>query len=112
MTLTNVLQKAEKFELQAYRRSTDRRRISATHVAYSGSPFKHPHNRDKVILVADPFSQNTHYYEFNTEDIVLAEDLPNMVNLENESVTMVRLWVKKGALALRCTPFRVDDTRG
>ena len=112
MTLTNVLQKAEKFELQAYRRPADRRRIAETHVAYTGSPFTHPHNRDKVILVADPFSQNTFYYEFNTDDIAIAEDLPSMVNQDDESVTMVRLWVKKGALALRCTPFRVDDTRG
>ena len=110
MTLTNVLQKAGKFELQAYRRTADRRRIAETHIAYSGSPFKHPHTPDKVILVADPFSRNTFYYEFSREDIELAEDLPSIVNLENESVTMVRLWVKKGALALRCTPFRVADT--
>ena len=110
MTLTNVLQKAGKFELQAYRRPADRRRIAETHIAYTGSPFKHPHNAGKVILVADPFSQNTFYYEFNRDDIELAEDLPSIVNLENESVTMVRLWVKKGALALRCTPFRVADT--
>jgi inorganic pyrophosphatase len=112
MTLTKDLQKAGKFELQAYRRSADHRRIAETHIAYSGSPFKHPHQSDKVILVADPFSQNTYYYEFNREDIALAEDLPNIVNLENESLTMVRLWVKKGALAVRCTPFRVADTRG
>jgi inorganic pyrophosphatase len=111
MTLTKVLQKAGKLELQTYRRTTDRRRIAETHVAYSGSPFKHPHNPDKVILLTDPFSQNTLYYEFNREDIDLAEDLPSIVNLEDETLTMVRLWVKKGALALRCTPFRVADTR-
>lgn len=112
MTLTKVLQKAGKFELQAYRRPADRRRIAETHIAYSGSPFKHPDNPDKVILVADPFSQNTFYYEFNKEDITLAEDLPSIVNLDNESMLMVRLWVKKGALAIRCTPFRVANTLG
>lgn len=112
MTLTNVLQKAGKFELQAYRRPVAQHRIADTHIAYSGSPFKHPHDPDKVILVADPFSQNTFYYEFNRDDIALAEDLPSIVNQDNESLSMVRLWVKKGALAVHCTPFRVADTRG
>lgn len=112
MTLTTFLQKADKFEIQAYRRPGDHMRIAETHVAYSGSPFKHPDNPEIVILLADPFSQNTFYYEFNKEDITLAEDLPSIVNLENESLTMVRLWVKKGALAVRCTPFRVANTLG
>lgn len=112
MTLTTFLQKADQFEIQAYRRPTDHRRIAETHIAYSGSPFKHPDNPDLVILLADPFSQNTFYYEFNVEDIALAEDLPSIVNLESESLIMVRLWVKKGALAVRCTPFRVANTLG
>jgi inorganic pyrophosphatase len=112
MTLTKFLQKAGKLELQAYRRKADQRRLSESHIAYSGSPFKHPDNPDKVILIADPFSQNTFYYEFNKEDITLAEDLPSIVNLENETITMVRLWVKKGTLAVRCTPFRVANTLG
>jgi hypothetical protein len=112
MTLTTFLKKAETFEIQAYRRPADHGRLAETHIAYSGSPFKHPDNPKKIILVADPYSQNTFYYEFNREDITLAEDLPSIVNLENESLTMVRLWVKKGILAVRCTPFRVANTLG
>jgi hypothetical protein len=110
MTLTKFLQKAEKFEIQAYRQPIHQRRLAETHIAYSGSPFQHPDNPDKVILIADPFSQNTFYYEFNKDDITLAEDLPSVVNLEKETLTMVRLWVKKGVLAVRCTPFRVANT--
>ena len=112
MTLTKYLQKAGRFEIQPYRRKADQRRLAESHIAYSGSPFKHPDNPDKVILLADPFSQNTFYYEFNKEDILLAEDLPSIVNLDDETLTMVRLWVKKGALAVRCTPFRVANTLG
>jgi inorganic pyrophosphatase len=112
MTLTKFLQKADKFEIQAYRQPADHARLAETHIAYSGSPFKHPDNPEKIILVADPYSQNTFYYEFNRADITLAEDLPNIVNLENESLAMTRLWVKKGALAVRCTPFRVANTLG
>lgn len=112
MTLTKFLQKAGKFEIQAYRRKADQRRLAESHIAYSGSPFQHPDNPDKIILIADPFSQNTFYYEFNKADITLAEDLPSIVNLEDETLTMVRLWVKKGTLAVRCTPFRVANTLG
>ena len=112
MTLTKYLQKAGKFEIQPYRRKVDQHRLAESHIAYSGSPFKHPDNPDKVILLADPFSQNTFYYEFNKEDITLAEDLPSIVNLDDETLTMVRLWVKKGVLAVRCTPFRVANTLG
>ena len=112
MTLTQYLQKAGRFEIQAYRRKADPRRLAETHIAYSGSPFQHPDNPDKVILIADPLSRNTFYYEFNKEDITLAEDLPSIVNLDDETVTMVRLWVKRGTLAVRCTPFRVANTLG
>ena len=112
MPLTTFLQKADKFEIQAYRQPANQARLAEDHIAYSGSPFKHPDNPDKVILVADPYSQNTFYYEFNKTDITLAEDLPSIVNLENESLSMVRLWVKKGVLAVRCTPFRVANTLG
>lgn len=112
MTLITFLQKADKFEIQAYRQPADHARLAETHIAYSGSPFKHPDNPDKIILVADPYSQNTFYYEFNRGDITLAEDLPSIVNLENESLAMVRLWIKKGILAVRCTPFRVANTLG
>ena len=112
MTLTKFLQKADKFEIQPYRKPADHARLAENHIAYSGSPFKHPDNPDKIVLVADPYSQNTFYYEFNKVDIVLAEDLPSIVNLDNESLSMARLWVKKGTLAVRCTPFRVADTLG
>jgi inorganic pyrophosphatase len=112
MTLTTFLQKAGKFEIQAYRKPADHVRLAETHIAYSGSPFQHPDNPDKIILVADPYSQNTFYYEFNKDDIALAESLPSIVNLENESLSMARLWVKKGTLAVRCTPFKVSNTLG
>jgi inorganic pyrophosphatase len=35
--------------------------------------------------------------------------MPNIVNDAEETVTVVRVWVRKGSVAVRCTPFRVDD---
>ncbi len=104
-------QMAEKFEIQAYKKPSDLGRLKKTHVAFTGSPQKHPYNSGKVILVVDPCSTNTFYYEFEKEDISYAEELPNMVNLDGEAVIMARIWVKKRSIALRCSPFIVEDTK-
>ncbi len=100
----------EKFEIQAYKKPSDLGRLKKTHVPFTGSPGKHPYAPDKAILVVDPCSTNTFYYEFEKEDISYAEELPNMVNLEGEALIMARIWVKKRSIAMRCSPFIVDDT--
>jgi inorganic pyrophosphatase len=104
-----ILQKAEKFEIQAYRQPPDAKRLRDTHVSFDGSPHIHPHEREKVILVADPFSAGAFYYEFQRSDIAFAEELTSMISPEKEAITMVRIWVKKGSIGVRCTPFMVAD---
>lgn len=104
-------QEAVKFQIQAYNLPNNLQLLRKTHVAFSGSPRKHPYDSDRVILVVDPFSSYYLYYEFNKNDITYVEELPNIVNLDGETVTMVRVWVKKMSMAIRCTPFIVEDTR-
>jgi inorganic pyrophosphatase len=111
MTSDSYLQEASKFHIQAYQKPKNAQILKETHVSFSGSPQKHPYDTDKVILVADPFSTNTLYYEFNKGDISYLEELPNLVNLDGETITMVRIWVKKMSVAIRCSPFIVEDTR-
>lgn len=110
MPIRKLLQKAETFELQVYRRPKDPKGLAETHVAYSGWPQQHPFDRDKVILVADPFSSDTFYYEFETRDIGFVQELPSIVTLDDRTLPMVRVWVRKGAVGIRCTPFRVAPT--
>jgi hypothetical protein len=38
------------------------------------------------------------------------EELPNIVNLEGKTIMMVRVWIKKMSIGLRCSPFVVEDT--
>lgn len=111
MPITVMLQEAEAFEIESYKKPKDLKRFKETNVAFSGSPFKHPYDADKVVLVADPYSTNTFYYEFKTEDISYIEELPGIVNLEGETVIMARLWVQKKSVAVRCSPFVVEDLR-
>ena len=99
----------EKFEIQTYTRRDGVSRKD--HLPYSGSPRKHPHDPDRIILVADPFTPNTFYYEFRVRDIGFAEELPSMTNMEGESVTMARIWVKKQSVGIRSTPFLVAEVR-
>ncbi len=110
MTIERYPQESAKFQIQAYKKPKDIHLLRKTHVSFSGSPQKHPYDSEKVILIADPFSSNTLYYEFNKDDISYVEELPNIVNLDGETITMVRVWVKKMSVGIRCSPFIVEDT--
>lgn len=110
MDETKNIQEAIRFEIQAYRPPASFQDLKKSHVSFSGSPRKHPFDAKKVILVVDPYSANTFFYEFNRDDITFVEELPNLVNPEKETITIVRIWVKKRSIGVRSTPFVVDDT--
>jgi inorganic pyrophosphatase len=103
--------KLTRFEIQAYKKPRDPKAIRHTHVAFSGAPRKHPYDAQKIILVPDPYSTNTFYYEFITDDISYVEELPSLVDMDGQTVTMARIWVKKMSIGMRCTPFFVEDIR-
>lgn len=111
MTASCLTGQPQSFAIEAYRQPTDPHVLSATHVPFTGSPQKHPLDLEKVLLVVDPFSSNTFYYEFRADDIGYAEELSSIVTLEGETANIARIWVKKGSIALRVTPFAVEDTR-
>ncbi len=100
----------KEFALQAYSKPKDKTQLRETHVAFTGTPQKHYYDADKVILVTDPFSSNTFYYEFLAKDISFVEELETTVNMDGEALPMMRLWVKKKSVGVRCTPFVVADT--
>jgi inorganic pyrophosphatase len=108
MAATTFLQTVEKFEIEKYKTPKDIRSLSKTHIPYSGSPQKHPLNPDQIILVPDPYCSSSPYFEFSKPDITFVEKLASIVNMEGEAVTMVRIWVKKGSVAIQCTPFHVS----
>jgi inorganic pyrophosphatase len=107
----SYLQSAEKFEIQTYKRPKDIRLLKKGHVSFTGTPQKHPYDSQKVVIVADPCSTENYYYEFNKDDIAFVEELPNVVDIEGQTFTMVRAWVKKMSIGVRCSPFIVEDTR-
>ena len=108
MTVKRFLKETKKFEIEAYKKYPD---LIFNFVPFSGSPKKHPYDQDKIVLVTDPFSTHTSYYEFNIADIEGIEELPSLVTIEGKSVTMVRVWLRKGSIAVKAFPFVVEDTR-
>ena len=79
-------------------------------VAFSGAPKKHPFDKEKLILISDPFSTHTFFYEFSVSDILHVDELPHLVAESGDSVNMVRIWVRKGSLGVKFEPFVVEDT--
>ncbi len=108
MTTSMQIKTTEKFEITAYKRPKDIKRLRQTHVSFTGSPRKHPLDPHKIILLGDAYKQNTFYYEFLSDDIAYVEELPNIVNINEEVIAVVRIWVRKGSVGLRCTPFWVE----
>ena len=107
--MSTFIQKAEKFEIEKYKKPRDAKTLLKSHVPFTGAPQKHLYDSDKLVLVPDPYSTNTYYYEFNKEDIAYAEKLPSLVDAHGNTVAMARIWVKKKSVAVRCTPFIVTD---
>jgi len=108
MKIKNFLELKDAFELEKYVKNMDfdKKRCCS----FYGSPKKHPYGEERIILVADPFGEHTFYYDFKLKDILSIEEQPRITSPAGDSVSMVRLWVKKGSIGLQCTPFAVGRT--
>lgn len=97
----------DQYQIEPYRGGPDKLRHVA--VCFTGSP-RSSSDPDKILLLNDPASQAAFFYEFRSADIVYAEEAPSLVMGDGSTVPMVRLWIRKGATALRIVPFHVQDT--
>ncbi len=108
MEIKNFLELKDAFELEKYVRNMDFDKKNCC--SFYGSPKKHPYEKKRVILVTDPFGEQTFYYDFKLKDILSIEEQPRITSPAGDSVSMVRLWVKNGSVGLQCTPFAVGRT--
>ena len=109
MSDTLPVKEYDTLEITKFKRPKDIESLKKNHVAFTGSPRKHPYDAHKVVLVSDPYSGNNHYYEFQINDIAFVEELANLSTMEEEIIPMVRIWVRKNSVAVRCIPFLVAD---
>ncbi len=78
-------------------------------IVFEGAPKKHPYDADKILLVTQPFSSSTTFYEFRVKDIMHAENMPSIATDSGSNLFMAKIWVKKGSMGLRYEPFEVGD---
>lgn len=112
MSATIYLEAARLYEVIPTRR---RGRIEEG-VAFSGTPRRHPYDSGKVLLVPDHWNEPSRragtLLEFRIEDILQVDDLPSPVSVNGEGLPMVRLWVRRGAMAVELHPFEVGTGPG
>lgn len=78
-------------------------------IPFVGAPRKHPYDEEKILLVIDPFSSHTAFYEFLIRDIQYVEKIPSIATDGGENLAMMKLWVRKGSLGVKFLPFEVAD---
>lgn len=96
-----------KYQIEPYRGG--QKRLERIAVAFTGSPRGRAEG-EKVLLVNDPVSTHSFIYEFRNADVVYVEEAPNLALPDGSAISMVRVWIKKGATALKIEPFHVEDT--
>ncbi len=112
MVLRNFPEAIKEFAIQVYQKPENENDLRQTHISFSGTPQKHPFDTDRVVLVMDPYSSNVSYLEFLSRDVSFVEELRNMVDPDGHVIPFMRLWVKKGSIGVRSTPFVVANTAG
>lgn len=107
--LSELLNELPEFPLQPAGRDSA---FGLTHVPFTGIPYRHKEDSGKIVLAVDVESGDAGFLEFFIEDIDRLEQVETMVAGNGQALPVVRLWVRKGALAFRYTPFLVEDLRG
>ncbi|HNX24479.1 MAG TPA: inorganic pyrophosphatase Ppa [Spirochaetota bacterium] len=80
---------------------------SEEYMPFEGSPKRHPTNENILILIVNSFEQNKKFYEFHLETISAVEEVGTLTSDDNKSVYQIRVWVKKGTMAVKSETFIV-----
>ena len=70
-------------------------KLKDSHIPYEGSPKKHPTDENIIILLADPLSRRSNFYEFSIESIGKIEELGTITAENGESAYMITGMDKK-----------------
>ncbi|HOW82843.1 MAG TPA: hypothetical protein PK573_09795 [Spirochaetota bacterium] len=82
--------------------------INRFYSPFEGSPKKHPTDEKILVLIAEPFSRRSRFYEFSIESIGAIEEIGTITSEKGDSAYMIRVWIKKGLTALKTEPFVVE----
>jgi inorganic pyrophosphatase len=74
---------------------------------FEGSPKRHPTNENIIILISNPFEDIKKFFEFHLDSISAVEEIGTVTSNDNTSVYQIRVWVKKGTMAVKSETFIV-----
>lgn len=74
---------------------------------FEGSPKRHPTNENILILISNPFEEYKKYFEFHLDTVSAMEEIGTVTSNDNTSVYQIRVWVKKGTMAVKSETFIV-----
>lgn len=106
MSITKYIETQPLYDITKYKSTVD---YANTAISFTGSARKHPYDQEKFLLISEPFTSHTVFYEFRIKDIIHYDDLPGIATDSGENLLMIRLWINKGSLGLKYEPFEVDD---
>ena len=103
--LRKLISTSAKFDIAAYSQNDFTREF----VAFEGTPRKHPHDVSRVLLLADPFQAHASFFEFPVDSVAHIEEIGTISSPDGKSIYKIRIWVKRGVVAIEHRPFVVDD---
>ncbi len=101
--IRRLLEISQQFNIDKLRH-TD---LKEEYTSFEGSPKRHPSNENILLLVTNPFDANMQFYEFNLETVSAVEEIGTITSEDSKSSYQVRIWVKKGTLAVKSETFIV-----
>ena len=106
MSVTKYLETSDFSPLEKYKKKKSDLKDC---IAFTGSPRMHPYDKEKVVLIYHPLREDPLFFEFKLTDIQYAEELPNIGTANGENVKITRLWIRKGAIAVKYEAFEIND---
>ncbi len=104
MSVQNYLETTPLHEITRYAAQSNYERDG---ILFTGTARKHPYDRQKLLLIPQPFATPHILYEFRLSDILHAENRSNLVMVNGESLPMIDLWVRKGSTGIVMHSFEV-----
>ena len=74
---------------------------------FEGSPKRHPTNENILILISNPFEEYKQFFEFHMDTISAIEEIGTLTSDDCQSAYQIRVWVKKGTMAVKSETFIV-----
>lgn len=84
-------------------------------VPFIGSIKKHPYDQEKCLVLLlqtqkrMPWFNGGEIIELKMRDVQALDELPSEIDPTGTAISVFRIWVKRGAIAVRFEPFEVTD---